>query len=168
MVGAYILVSLTIWVAACFSPEEWREAELCNTCFYREYFHLFTDNFENCSPNEISHNSNLNQHSDNCLWQGPLQSKMKEFHGEKRLDVLENEFSIGNSFWFTIGSLMQQGSDLSPKVSKIIKKPQIITTNKPRCRHSSYINFTPLIFFGICKNYFDKSCSILLISKVFY
>jgi len=29
--------------------------------------------------------------------------------------VLENDFSLLNSFWFTIGSLMQQGSDLQPK-----------------------------------------------------
>ncbi|XP_037083602.1 glutamate receptor ionotropic, kainate 2-like isoform X1 [Pollicipes pollicipes] len=30
-------------------------------------------------------------------------------------DVMENQFSISNSFWFTIGTLMQQGSDLNPK-----------------------------------------------------
>ncbi|XP_071747530.1 glutamate receptor ionotropic, kainate 2 isoform X1 [Lepeophtheirus salmonis] len=30
-------------------------------------------------------------------------------------DVLVNEFSLVNSMWFTIGSLMQQGSDLAPK-----------------------------------------------------
>ncbi|CAG2177095.1 unnamed protein product, partial [Oppiella nova] len=30
-------------------------------------------------------------------------------------EELENQFSIGNSLWFTIGSLMQQGSDLAPK-----------------------------------------------------
>lgn len=29
--------------------------------------------------------------------------------------VLHNSFSVLNSFWFTIGSLMQQGSDLAPK-----------------------------------------------------
>ena len=29
--------------------------------------------------------------------------------------VLINDFSLVNSMWFTIGSLMQQGSDLSPK-----------------------------------------------------
>ncbi|KAG1662347.1 Glutamate receptor ionotropic, kainate 2 [Nymphon striatum] len=29
-------------------------------------------------------------------------------------DVLENQFSLMNSLWFTIGSLMQQGSDLAP------------------------------------------------------
>lgn len=30
-------------------------------------------------------------------------------------DVLENQFNLSNSFWFTIGSLMQQGSDIAPK-----------------------------------------------------
>lgn len=29
--------------------------------------------------------------------------------------VLENQFSLLNSLWFTIGSLMQQGSDIAPK-----------------------------------------------------
>lgn len=29
-------------------------------------------------------------------------------------EVLENQFSLMNSLWFTIGSLMQQGSDLAP------------------------------------------------------
>jgi len=28
-----------------------------------------------------------------------------------------NEFSLANSFWFTVGTLMQQGSDLNPKVN---------------------------------------------------
>ena len=30
-------------------------------------------------------------------------------------EVLVNDFSLLNSMWFTIGSLMQQGSDISPK-----------------------------------------------------
>ncbi|XP_013787893.1 glutamate receptor ionotropic, kainate 2-like [Limulus polyphemus] len=30
-------------------------------------------------------------------------------------DVLENQFNLNNSFWFIIGSLMQQGSDIAPK-----------------------------------------------------
>lgn len=30
-------------------------------------------------------------------------------------DVLENQFSLMNSLWFTVGSLMQQGSDIAPK-----------------------------------------------------
>uniref|UniRef100_A0A5S6QD46 Glutamate receptor n=1 Tax=Trichuris muris TaxID=70415 RepID=A0A5S6QD46_TRIMR len=28
---------------------------------------------------------------------------------------VENQFSLGNSFWFTIGSLMQQGCDIAPR-----------------------------------------------------
>lgn len=32
-------------------------------------------------------------------------------------DIIENQFTIANSFWFAIGTLMQQGSDLNPKVS---------------------------------------------------
>lgn len=27
-----------------------------------------------------------------------------------------NEFTLANSFWFTVGTLMQQGSDLNPQV----------------------------------------------------
>lgn len=30
-------------------------------------------------------------------------------------EVLKNEFTLLNSLWFTIGSLMQQGSDIAPK-----------------------------------------------------
>ena len=30
-------------------------------------------------------------------------------------EVLVNEFSLYNSLWFTIGSLMQQGSDIIPR-----------------------------------------------------
>ena len=30
--------------------------------------------------------------------------------------LFENDFTFGNSFWFTIGSLMQQESELNPKV----------------------------------------------------
>nr|XP_022293322.1 uncharacterized protein LOC111103957 [Crassostrea virginica] len=32
-------------------------------------------------------------------------------------DTLENQFSIMNSLWFTIGALMQQGSEISPKTT---------------------------------------------------
>ena len=29
-------------------------------------------------------------------------------------DELENQFSLANSFWFTMGSIMQQGADVAP------------------------------------------------------
>lgn len=65
VLGAYVLVSCTMFTIARFSPYEWK-----------------------------------NPHP--CL-------------GEP--DVMENQFSLANSFWFTIGTLMQQGSDLNPKAT---------------------------------------------------
>ncbi|CAL1261617.1 unnamed protein product [Larinioides sclopetarius] len=34
-----------------------------------------------------------------------------------KTEYLENTFSLLNSFWFTIGSLMQQGSDIAPRAT---------------------------------------------------
>lgn len=41
-------------------------------------------------------------------WENPHPCRQNE-------QVLENSFSLSNSFWFTIGSLMQQASDLTPR-----------------------------------------------------
>ena len=30
-------------------------------------------------------------------------------------DVVENVFTLSNSFWFAVGTLMQQGCDVNPK-----------------------------------------------------
>ena len=30
-------------------------------------------------------------------------------------DIVENQFSMTNSFWFAVGTLMQQGSDINPR-----------------------------------------------------
>ena len=34
-------------------------------------------------------------------------------------DVMENQFSINNSFWFITGTFLRQGSGLNPKVKFI-------------------------------------------------
>lgn len=68
--SAYVLVSITMFIVARFSPYEWHNPHPCD--------------FEN--------------------------------------ETVENQFSIANSFWFTIGTLMQQGSDLNPKVPCIDDK----------------------------------------------
>jgi ABC-type amino acid transport substrate-binding protein len=39
----------------------------------------------------------------------------RHLNPDSDLTVLKNQFSLLNSFWFTIGSLMQQGSDLTPR-----------------------------------------------------
>lgn len=43
-------------------------------------------------------------------------------HHETELMSIDNDFTLTNSFWFAIGTLMQQGSDLNPKVFSIIIK----------------------------------------------
>ncbi|KAL7644527.1 UNVERIFIED_CONTAM: hypothetical protein RMT77_005359 [Armadillidium vulgare] len=63
VMAAYMLVSLTMFIVARFSPYEWQ------------------------NPHPCSQENN----------------------------IVENQFSLSNSFWFTIGTLMQQGSDLNPK-----------------------------------------------------
>ncbi|XP_043273098.1 glutamate receptor ionotropic, kainate 2-like isoform X1 [Venturia canescens] len=65
VLAAYVLVSVTMFVVARFSPYEWNNPHPCHS--------------------------------------GP--------------EVVENQFSLANSFWFTIGTLMQQGSDLNPKAT---------------------------------------------------
>ena len=53
-------------------------------------------------------------------------------------DVVENQFSISNSFWFITGTFLRQGSGLNPKVN-IEKRAQ--TTN---AIPTTYLN--PLFF----------------------
>nr|ANQ46499.1 ionotropic receptor 7 [Phyllotreta striolata] len=65
VLSAYVLVSITMFVVARFSPCEW----------------------QNPHPCEIDN------------------------------ELVKNQFSLANSFWFTIGTLMQQGSDLNPKAT---------------------------------------------------
>lgn len=67
VLAAYVLVSITMFIVARFSPYEWQNPHPCD--------------IEN--------------------------------------DLIENPFSLANSFWFTIGTIMQQGSDLNPKVMTI-------------------------------------------------
>ncbi|XP_068085191.1 glutamate receptor ionotropic, kainate 2 [Anabrus simplex] len=80
VLAAYILVSLTIWVVARFSPYEW------------------------CTPNPC------------CTHRPPAPTCMSDYPTAALL-VIENDFTLANSFWFTIGTLMQQGSDLNPKAT---------------------------------------------------
>ena len=62
---AYLMVSLTIWIVARFSPAEWSAPHPCVDSGY----------------------------------------------------TVQNDFTLANSFWFTVGTLMQQGSDLNPRAA---------------------------------------------------
>lgn len=69
VLAAYVLVSITMFIVARFSPYEWHNPHPCDVENY----------------------------------------------------LVENQFSLANSFWFTIGTLMQQGSDLNPKVVQVTR-----------------------------------------------
>jgi ionotropic kainate glutamate receptor 2 len=89
MFGAYVVVSLTIWVVARFSPYEWSEPNPCRV-----------GGGAGCD----------------CPPPPPSTVGLQGCHATAALLVIENDFTPANSFWFTIGTLMQQGSDLNPKV----------------------------------------------------
>jgi ionotropic kainate glutamate receptor 2 len=87
VVLAYVLVSLTMYITARFSPYEWRNG------FY---------------------------------------------------DSMANHFSIVNCFWFAIGTLMQQGSDLNPRVrpaSPAVFQKLTVLLNPCFDRHFMLISF---------------------------
>lgn len=81
ILGAYALVSLTIWLLARFSPREWRPPAGPPPYVY-----------EGCACD------------------------VEEHPRTRTLAFVENDFTLANSFWFAIGTLMQQGSDLNPRV----------------------------------------------------
>lgn len=43
MVGAYVIVSLTIWIVARFSPREWKEMELCDDCLLKKIQEVYEE-----------------------------------------------------------------------------------------------------------------------------
>ncbi len=74
VVVSYVLVGLTMFVVARFSPHEW-------------------------SSTTAAMSYSLNSSN------GPGSG----------VGVVRNQFSLSNAFWYPIGTLMQQGSDLNPK-----------------------------------------------------
>lgn len=44
-------------------------------------------------------------------------------------DVVENQFSVSNSFWFITGTFLRQGSGLNPKVHPMTMQPALGVIN---------------------------------------
>ncbi|CAL8107231.1 unnamed protein product [Orchesella dallaii] len=70
VVASYVLVSLTIFIVARFSPNEWSST-----------------------------------------------TATIKYTGSAAVGVVRNQFSFENAFWYPVGTLMQQGSDLNPKTT---------------------------------------------------
>lgn len=116
MFGSYILVSITMWMVARFSPLEWKELELCDKCLLESYCDDVQYEEYSCScSSEMSCELSNQQAICNTIIspEPPLEYKNADI---TILEVLQNDFTIGNSFWFGVGTLMQQGSGLNPKV----------------------------------------------------
>ncbi|KAJ8957096.1 hypothetical protein NQ318_007311, partial [Aromia moschata] len=132
MVAAYVLVSAAIWIVARFAPTEWKEIELCDECLLERYAgrggerrceHLFADDLSSGIGSEAEEDFE-EARPPSCGEESPFADDEfveREYYfdsyDERSLDVLQNDFTLGNSFWFAIGSLMQQGSDLNPKAT---------------------------------------------------
>lgn len=118
MLGSYILVSVTMWMVARFSPLEWKELELCDKCLLETYCDDVQCEEHSCScSSEISCNLSNKQAICNSINTAPPELLLE--YGNTDITILEvrqNDFTMGNSFWFGVGTLMQQGSGLNPKV----------------------------------------------------
>lgn len=171
---AYVLVSITIWIVARFSPFEWQLAKpACGGAANAKKRHKRTTREVHCTcpPDQsVPKRSVLQQlrqsfdqrqecdyqtlpvltatyqqpdvchaipggHPESCptpaetRWDANLETAADEeccsccadddgqtAGHETELLSIENDFTLTNSFWFAIGTLMQQGSDLNPKV----------------------------------------------------
>lgn len=81
-----------------------------------------TTTAEGCRGHEhVEHPFNRHQHVHHEEQEHPQQhhqSNLRHTHNETELLCSKNDFTLSNSFWFMIGTLMQQGSDLNPKVKR--------------------------------------------------
>lgn len=176
IVVAYILVSLTMWIVARFSPFEWQiknesEESWLNTRTDNDSMKAGCSATHQCNRHQNNHQNDINSiddviHEESDTYENNKVTKrfsraesmdslngsecvddrnlnypdlfsgtkeylspqrqstlnnencfLNEIHEfiENELQSAENDFTLRNSFWFAIGTLMQQG-DLNPKV----------------------------------------------------
>lgn len=105
---SYVLVAMTIWLVARFSPFEWHPALITNSCDIHDH------DGQHC--NKTAQNAVCDHHCETDLMDDSSLLYDRDETDNAELLCIENDFTLCNSFWFTIGTLMQQGSDLNPKV----------------------------------------------------
>ncbi|KQS21444.1 uncharacterized protein Dere_GG16408, isoform B [Drosophila erecta] len=140
----YIFVSISIWIVARLSPIEWvnskppcsmacdhilREIQKVNG--FDEQLELI--NKQKMSNNDeiylstyckIKNSTNYVEYDDTTCDHGTLPLPLpndvnEEDSDDNTVDLvrIQNNFTLKNSFWFAIGALMQQGSDLYPRAT---------------------------------------------------
>ncbi|XP_070138570.1 glutamate receptor ionotropic, kainate 2 isoform X3 [Drosophila bipectinata] len=137
----YIFVSISIWIVARLSPIEWVNAKPpCSmACEHilekieKEYYTTEHAELRNLNNEKISisndpHKANIlrfNAHNvddiscEQCGLPLPLSSEDEQLSDVTKVELvrIQNNFTLRNSFWFAIGALMQQGSDLYPRAT---------------------------------------------------
>lgn len=130
---AYVLVSLSMWVVARFTPYEWHDnvngSGATNRCHHCHHY----------LSGSIGGINQIMQHQHN---------PDVMMASEQPVLASSNDFSLANSFWFTIGTLMQQGSDLNPKVfgylpSILPGRPWLFVSNSSIGRSSGIVRLFP-------------------------
>ncbi|XP_037925814.1 glutamate receptor ionotropic, kainate 2 isoform X1 [Hermetia illucens] len=141
---AYMLVSMTIWIVARFSPFEWQTNKpTCpmasstsrTTSYYKgldaethicDCDALQMANTQYCSqPGHFEETISHFGTSEDYLQKDDRREENEEsfcdnIHNHEvtaELISIENDFTLTNSFWFAVGTLMQQGSDLNPQAT---------------------------------------------------
>ncbi|XP_039496284.1 glutamate receptor ionotropic, kainate 2 isoform X2 [Drosophila santomea] len=144
IVFGYIFVSISIWIVARLSPIEWVNSKppcsmACDhilgeipkvNCFDEQ---LELTNKQKMSENDevylstdckIQNSNNYVEYDDTTCDHGtvplPLPNDVnEESSDDNTVDLvrIQNNFTLKNSFWFAIGALMQQGSDLYPRAT---------------------------------------------------
>lgn len=136
----YIFVSICIWIVARLSPIEWvnskppcsmacdhilREIQKENNFFDNEQLELAERQWK---TSEIPEEEQLHLNPDRTF-HGHQEAKVddnvdkddtSDDDNTVELVRIQNNFTLKNSFWFAIGALMQQGSDLYPRVGSTI------------------------------------------------
>lgn len=78
--------------------------------------------------NEVRMQHECNDHHLYAERHDQHEANLRHSHNETELLTSTNDFTLSNSFWFMIGTLMQQGSELNPKVKSFspIKLPRFL------------------------------------------
>ena len=157
---AYVLVSLSMWVVARFTPYEWHDnlngsgvGSRCHHCH-----HYLSGSVSSIgAANQISLREH--QHNPDVM-----------MASEQPVLASSNDFSLANSFWFTIGTLMQQGSDLNPKVFgylpslAFVPQQQVWPIFTPLPSFPTLFGFHFILFFLLLPFHFNPSFIVQFVS----
>lgn len=128
----YIFVSISIWIVARLSPIEWVNSKppctmACDHILeqiQKEYYKTEFAELTDINNKEIFISNNHHAHNVDDISCGqcgvpiPLSNDDEQLSDDTNVELvrIQNNFTLKNSFWFAIGALMQQGSDLYPRV----------------------------------------------------